>query len=193
MGVELSRPRGLGRCRWPRPRATPPKTSRSTRWAARRSWPIPTGRAAPITPWTPVPPRDSPWPAWPRTSPIFRKRHCSGNSAAALQNRDAISFGFGARLPDRELSASPGHDLRRPLRRQFLSLHHPRDGLFRSRGRPWRRARRKPSAARARASASSRSPATGCFRPAENKRIAHALNAVGRQCQLRRDRDRQGP
>ena len=44
-----------------------------------------------------------------------------------------------------------------------------------------------------RASASSPSPPTGCFRPPESRAIVHALNAAGRQCQLRRDRDRQGP
>ena len=31
------------------------------------------------------------------------------------------------------------------------------------------------------------------FPPVENKRIAHALNAAAAQCQLRRDRNRQGP
>src|SRR5262249_37030265 len=38
-----------------------------------------------------------------------------------------------------ELSAPPGQLVRRALRRQQLSLSHPRDGLFRSRGRLWRR------------------------------------------------------
>ena len=36
------------------------------------------------------------------------------------------------RLSGRILSAPPGHHLRRALRRQFLSLSDPRDGLFRS-------------------------------------------------------------
>ena len=69
------------------------------------------------------------------------------------------------RFPGRELSAPPGQHLCRPVRRQLLSLHHPRDGLF----RPRRRARRviagRLLAARSRASASSPSPATGCSRP----------------------------
>ena len=69
------------------------------------------------------------------------------------------------RFPGRELSAPPGQHVRRPLRRQLLSLHHPRDGLFRPRGRAWRVAAGGLSAARRRASASSRSPATGCSRP----------------------------
>src|SRR5262249_6260045 len=38
------------------------------------------------------------------------------------------------RLPGGELSAPPGQQLRRALRRQFLPLSHPRDGLFRPRG-----------------------------------------------------------
>ena len=59
-----------------------------------------------------------------------------------LQDREALTFGFDADFPDRELSAPPGHDLRRPLRRQFLSLHDPVDGLFRSRRRSWRTAGR---------------------------------------------------
>ena len=37
------------------------------------------------------------------------------------------------RFPGGELSAPPGHLVRRALRRQFLSLPHARDGLFRSR------------------------------------------------------------
>ena len=75
------------------------------------------------------------WRAWPRTSPIFRKPRCSGNSAATLQNREHVSFAFAPDFQIEILSASPGHDVRRPLRRQFLSLHHARDGLFRPGGR----------------------------------------------------------
>src|SRR5258708_3847939 len=44
----------------------------------------------------------------------------------------------GRRLPGRELPAPPGLDLRRPVRRQQLPLHHAGDGLFRPRRRPWR-------------------------------------------------------
>ncbi len=66
---------------------------------------------------------------------------------------------------DRELSALPGPQLRRALRREFISLPHPRHGLFRPRRRLWRRAGRAPSRARRRASASCPSPPTGCSRP----------------------------
>ncbi len=60
----------------------------------------------------------------------------------------ALTRKFGRRLRDAgsadpvrrpfrggELSAPPGQHLRPPLRRQFLPDHHPRDGLFRPRGR----------------------------------------------------------
>ena len=60
-----------------------------------------------------------------------------------LQDRDAADLRLRRRFPDRELSAPPGHDLRRPLRRQLLSLHHAGDGLFRPRRRLRRRARRR--------------------------------------------------
>ena len=69
------------------------------------------------------------------------------------------------RFPGGELSAPSGLELRRPLRRQLLSLHHPRHGLFRPRRGPWRRARQRLPGHAARASASSPSPATGCSPP----------------------------
>ncbi len=47
------------------------------------------------------------------------------------------------RLPGGELPAPSGLDLRRPLRRQQLSLHHAGDGLLRSRRRARRRARQR--------------------------------------------------
>ena len=55
------------------------------------------------------------------------------------------------RLPGRELSAPPGHQLRRPVRCQLLPLHHAGDGLFRPRGQPRRRARQRLPPAPARA------------------------------------------
>ena len=66
-----------------------------------------------------------------------------------LQDRDAHHLRLRRRFPGRELSAPPGHQLRRALRRQFLSLHHPRLRLFRPRRRAWRHAgRRLPRHAR---------------------------------------------
>ena len=69
------------------------------------------------------------------------------------------------RLPDRELPALPGPLLRRALRRQLLSLPHPRDGLFRPRRRLWRRRSPRPSRDPRPGSAWSRSRPTGCSRP----------------------------
>ncbi len=70
-----------------------------------------------------------------------RAYHLSVGRRAASQIRTQVP---GPQQPDllvrrrfrgRELSALSGLVLRRALRRQFLSLSHPRDGLFRSRGR----------------------------------------------------------
>ena len=87
-----------------------------------------------------------------------------------LQDRDALTFGFDADFQIESYLRHQGMHLRRPLRRQLLSLHDARDGLFRPRRGPWRRARGAPSAARRRASASSPSPPTGCSRPRSRAR-----------------------
>ena len=81
-------------------------------------------------------------------------------------------------LPGRELSPPSGLELRRSLRRQLLSLHHPRHGLFRPRRGPWGRARQRLRRARARASASSPSRSDWLFPTEESREIVHALNAV---------------
>ena len=52
-----------------------------------------------------------------------------------FQDRDESDVLVRRRFRGRVLSAPPGHHLRRALRRQFVSLSHARDGLFRSRGR----------------------------------------------------------
>ena len=52
-----------------------------------------------------------------------------------FQDREQSDLFVRRRFRGRKLSAPPGHLLRRALRRQFLSLSHPRDGLFRSRRR----------------------------------------------------------
>ena len=77
--------------------------------------------------------------AWPPTSPTSRTTRCTASSAAACRTARA-SPSVRRRFPGRELSPPSGLDLRRPLRRQYLPLHHPRHGLFRSRRRSWRRA-----------------------------------------------------
>ena len=71
-----------------------------------------------------------------------RAYHLSLGAGAAPQIRPQAAGPGGAdlllrrRFPGRELSAPSGHQLRRALRRQFLSLCHPRHGLFRPRRRP---------------------------------------------------------
>jgi pimeloyl-ACP methyl ester carboxylesterase len=73
------------RCRSPPRRATRRRTSRSTRSAARRSWPIPTGAAAPIRSAACARIAASPSRAWRRTSRISRRRRCTANSAATCR------------------------------------------------------------------------------------------------------------
>ena len=85
----------------------------------------------------------SPSRAWPRTSPTSRRRRCSASSAATCRIAPGALVLLRRRLPGRELPAPPGLDLRRPLRRQQLSLHHAGHGLLRSRGRARRRARQR--------------------------------------------------
>ena len=51
-----------------------------------------------------------------------------------LQDRSARTFSFDADFQVEILSASSGHDLRRAVRPELLSLHDAGDGLFRSRG-----------------------------------------------------------
>ena len=92
----------------------------------------------------------------------------------------------------RELPATPGQHLRPPLRRQLLSDDHARDGLFRPRRRTRRRPRRAPSAAPARASAGLVQLRLAVPHGAVARRRPRA-EPRRRQCELRRDRERQGP
>jgi homoserine O-acetyltransferase len=94
-----------------------------------------------------------------------------------LQDR-AQDVRLRRRLPDRKLSAPPGPDLRRPLRRELLSLHHPRDGLFRPRRRTRRRARQCFPRPRTRFCVFSFS-SDWHYTPEENRDLVRALNAAG--------------
>ena len=88
-----------------------------------------------------------------------RAHHLSFGAGAAAQVRprpagpQCAGLRLRRRLPGRELPAPPGLDLRRPLRRQQLPLHHAGDGLFRPRRRAMAACWPTPSAARRRASA----------------------------------------
>ena len=133
-----------------------------------------------------------PWRAWPRTSPICPRRRCTASSAAACRTATGVTYGFDADFQVESYLRHQGIDFRRAVRRQLLSLHHPRDGLFRPGGRAWRRRWPTPS----------RHP-DALLRHLVHQRLA--VSDVGeprdracaerrrRECQLRRDRDRQGP
>ena len=141
MGRALSGARLLGAADRHGLAAIPRRTSPSTRSAGRRSWPIPDWRggrylverraavkglavarmAAHIT--------------YLSDSALHR------NFGRKLQDRATPDVLLRRRLPDRDLSAPPGLDLRRAVRCQFLSLRDAGDGLFRSGGRLRRLAR----------------------------------------------------
>ena len=95
------------------------------------------------------------------------------------------------RFPGGKLSAPSGLELRRPVRRQLLSLHHPRHGLFRPGRGPWRRAgQRLPGNADAVLSGllHQRLAVSDRGEPGDRARAERGR----RQCQLRRAQDRQG-
>ena len=71
------------RCRSPAPPAIRRRTSRSTRSAGRRSWPIRNGAAAAITWKAPIRAAGSRSRAWARISRICPTPRCTGNSAAS--------------------------------------------------------------------------------------------------------------
>ena len=127
-----------------------------------------------------------------------RAYHLSLRGGAAAQVR-ALPAGprrqellLQRRLPGGELPAPPGLDLRRPLRRQQLSLHHAGDGLF----RPRRRARRR---AGQRLQGHQDALLRGLLHlglalsHAREPRDRAGAERGGRQRELRRDRVRQGP
>jgi homoserine O-acetyltransferase len=92
------------------------------------------------------------WRGWRRISPISPKPGSPPSSAASCRARETKTFGFDA---DFQVESYLRHQgwLRRAIRRQLLSLHHPRARLFRSGRGAWRRARRCLQRAPTRASA----------------------------------------
>ena len=163
-----------------RRRATPRRTSPSTRSAARRSWPIPTGAAARYLE-AGVRPRKGLAVARmaAHITYLSDERAARASSAAICRTATALTFGFDADFQVESYLRHQGDELRRPLRRQLLSLHHPRDGLFRPRRRPWRRAGRRLRGTQDALLRGLLHLATGCIPTAESREIVRALNAAG--------------
>ncbi len=127
-----------------------------------------------------------------------RAHHLPVGGGAAAQVRSLPAGRRGqdlqlqCRLPGGELPAPPGLDLRRPLRRQQLSLHHPRHRLFRPRRRIRRRAGQRLQGhqdALLRGVVHQRLALSDAREPRDRARAERRR----RQRQLRGDRVRQGP
>ena len=134
----------------------------------------------------------------PRRGAHGRAHHLPVGGGAAAQVRPQPAGPGGQdlqlqrRLPGRELSAPPGLDLRRPLRRQQLSLHHAGDRLLRPRGRARRRAGQRLQGhqdALLRGLLHQRLALPDAREPRDRA----GAERGGGQRQLRRDRVRQGP
>ena len=162
-----------------RRRATRPRTSPSTRSAARRSWPTRTGAAATTRAWRAAGEGPGGRAHGGAHHLPVRDRRCSRKFGRELQ-RDGLSWGFDADFQVESYLRHQGLPLRRPLRRQLLSLHHPGHGLFRPRRRP----RRRAGARRSRRARDVRFCVVSftsdwLYPTAESRAIVRALNAAG--------------
>ena len=170
------------------------RTSPSTRSAGRRSWPIPTGAGRRL------PASSAREPAQrPRRGAHGRAHHLPFGGGAAAQVRPQPAGPRRAR-PSASTPTSRSRAICATRARPSSTASTP-TATSTSRGR-WTISTSPPSTATCwptpsraprRASAWSPSPATGCIPTRESREIVQALNAVGGQRQLRRDRDRQGP
>src|SRR5712691_13553265 len=133
-----------------------------------------------------------------RGRPHGRAHHVSLGRRIAPQVRPPLSGSrqpdvfLRCRFPGGKLPAAPGHHLRRTLRRQFVSLPHSRDGLFRHRGGlRWRRRQRLQE----HADAVLRDLVHLGLAVPDRGVARHRARAQCRRCPrlVRRDRHRQGP
>ena len=108
---------------------------------------------------------------------------------------------FGDMFEVESYPPPPGQQLRPPLRRQLVPDHHPRHGLLRPRRRP-RRSGRRRRRGRPRVGPSRATPVRFCvvsfssdwlFPTSQSRALGPRAEPRRRQCQLRGDRERQGP
>ncbi len=130
-------------CASPAPRPCRRRTSPFRRSGARRSWPIPTGRAATTMArqsarCRPVGGADGG--AYHLSVGSQPDREVRAAGCRTAQRTRAKTFGFDADFQVESYLRHQGLTLHRALRRQFLSLYHPRNELFRPRRGTWRAA-----------------------------------------------------
>jgi homoserine O-acetyltransferase len=191
MGGALSRARLLGHADRHRRPPFAPRTSPSTRSAARRSWPIPNGAAATI------------WRQGTRPSDglaVARMAaHITYLSDAALHRKFGRRCRTATRRPSPSTPISRSRAICATRARPSSSASTPTP-ISMSRGRwtistsPRRMAGSlaRAFAAPRRASASCPSPRTGCSRRRDSRQVVHALNAAGASVSLRRDQSDKG-
>ena len=188
MGGDLSASASSRPCRSRQPRGIPRRTSPSTRSAARRSWPIPDWRGGRYIDAARSPRKGLAVARMAAHITYLSEQALHRKFGRKLQDRACADLLLRRRFPGRELPAPPGPIFVERFDANSYLYHDPRDGLFRSRRRLRRRARRTPSAARKTRFCVVSFTSDWLFPTSDSRAIVHALNAGGASVSSSRSR-----